>query len=93
MVASVAFLLLLSLGGAYVTQDVRLLLFLVPPSLTYFILDAFKDARHQKDLEKKLVAKYESRGAAAGAGDGTSAEGKAKQPATRKTPSRRSKAA
>ena len=97
MGVSVAVLLLLSLGGAYVTQDVRLLLFLVPPSLTYFLLDAFRDAKHQTELLTKLQAKKEGRGV----GEGAPAAGKAaagdkaapKQGTGKGTPARQSKAA
>jgi hypothetical protein len=97
MAASVALLLLLSVGGAYVTQDVRMLLFLVPPSLTYFLLDAFRDAKHQTELLTKLQAKKEGRGGAVEApASGKAASGDKATPRQGKgkgTPGRRSKAA
>jgi len=58
---NVSVLLALSLGGAYVFQDVRLLLLLAPPSLTYFLLDALRDARHQKELAAQLTVKLQAR--------------------------------
>ena len=44
--------------------DNRFLLLLLPPSLTYFLLDAVRDAKHQKELQKALDAKREARAAA-----------------------------
>ena len=41
--------------------DNRFLLLLLPPSLTYFLLDAVRDARYQKELQKALDAKREAR--------------------------------
>lgn len=52
-----------AIGGAYLLQDVRLLLLLVPPSLTYFLLDAVRDAKHQKALQAALDAKREAEAA------------------------------
>ena len=48
-------LVAITLGGAYLVQDNRVLLLLLPPSLTYFLLDAVKDAKHQKQLQAALL--------------------------------------
>jgi hypothetical protein len=55
--------------GAYFL-DRRFLLLLLPPSLTYFLLDAVRDARRQKALQAALDAKKAVRDAAEAAGGG-----------------------
>ena len=50
-------------AAAYLVDN-RFLLLLLPPSLTYFLLDAVRDAKHQKELQKALDAKREARLAA-----------------------------
>ncbi len=83
-------LVVITFAGAYLVHDVRLLLLLVPPSLTYFLLDSVKDARHQKELANALDAK---RAARREEQDKASAKAEAKGSASaRKTP-RRTKAA
>ena len=49
----------LALFGA-ATLDHRFLLLLLPPSLTYFLLDAVRDAKHQKVLQAALDAKRDA---------------------------------
>jgi hypothetical protein len=78
---SVASLLLFSIGGAYVLEDVRVLLLLVPPSLTYFLIDAFRDAKHQSQLLAELEKKKEARQAPAAEAEASG----------RKTPGKRAK--
>jgi len=62
-IVGVAGTALFALGGALLLQDVRLLLLLVPPSLTYFLLDAVRDAKHQKALQAALDAKKDAEAA------------------------------
>ena len=50
-------------AAAYLVDN-RFLLLLLPPSLTYFLLDAVRDAKHQKELQRALDAKREARLAA-----------------------------
>jgi hypothetical protein len=59
----VAVLTAFTFAAAYLVDN-RFLLQLLPPSLTYFMLDAIKDARYQKTLQAALDAKREARTAA-----------------------------
>ncbi len=72
LAGSVACLVALACFGAYFL-DHRFLLLLLPPSLTYFLLDAVRDARHQKALQAALDAKREAREAAEAAAAGGAA--------------------
>jgi hypothetical protein len=73
LAVSLAFLTVLVCFGAYYL-DRRFLLLLMPPSLTYFLLDAVRDARHQKVLQAALDAKKAARMRAEGEAEDAAAE-------------------
>ena len=56
----VVVLVVFTFAAAYLVDN-RFLMLLLPPSLTYFLLDAVRDARYQKELQKKLDEKREAR--------------------------------
>jgi|APGre2960657444_1045066.scaffolds.fasta_scaffold02624_1 hypothetical protein len=87
-------LVAITLGGAYLVQDNRVLLLLLPPSLTYFLLDAVKDAKHQKQLQAALdVTRAARRAAEEAEGERAAAKvAKGDKSSARQTP-RRTKAA
>jgi hypothetical protein len=73
LAASVTCLVALVCFGAYFL-DHRFLLLLLPPSLTYFLLDAVRDARHQKALQAALDEKKAAREAEEAAGGAAAAD-------------------
>ena len=92
LAACIAVLVALTFAGAYFL-DRRFLLFLLPPSLTYFLIDAVRDAKHQKELQAALDAKREAREAAEAAGEAAPGERAPRQPGVNNKKNRRARAA